>query len=136
MPTGQSSIVPVLRHGVVRRWRELEASRRARRGAPVSGRDRDRPVAQVAACGPFSVRESAGRFITGTSRGPSARRAERAAVHVNWRKMTTSPAQPSGSTSSGYPSPLFEAMATFSDEVFEATQRLLRAQQQMTQTVL
>jgi hypothetical protein len=50
--------------------------------------------------------------------------------------MTTSPQQASGSTSSGSASPLLEAMAAFSDEVFEATQRLLKAQQQMTRAVL
>src|SRR5690349_13938182 len=50
--------------------------------------------------------------------------------------MTTSPQQATGSTSSGSASPLLEAMAAFSDEVFEATQRLLKAQQQMTRAVL
>src|SRR5690349_9203697 len=50
--------------------------------------------------------------------------------------MTMSPQQASGSTSSGSASPLLEAMAAFSDEVFEATQRLLKAQQQMTRAVL
>ena len=50
--------------------------------------------------------------------------------------MTKSPQQASGSTSSGTADPLLEAMAAFSDEVFEATQRLLKAQQQMTRAVL
>jgi hypothetical protein len=50
--------------------------------------------------------------------------------------MTKSPQQASGSTPSGTASPLLEAMAAFSDEVFEATQRLLKAQQQMTRAVL
>src|SRR5690349_9530074 len=50
--------------------------------------------------------------------------------------MTKSPQQASGSTSSSTADPLLEAMAAFSDEVFEATQRLLKAQQQMTRAVL
>jgi hypothetical protein len=50
--------------------------------------------------------------------------------------MTKSSQQASGSTSSGTADPLLEAMAAFSDEVFEATQRLLKAQQQMTRAVL
>ena len=50
--------------------------------------------------------------------------------------MTKSSQQASGSTSSGTADPLLEAMAAFSDEVFEATQRLLKGQQQMTRAVL